>query len=42
VVETALNRLRSALGAKELIATAVKRGYRLAVDYMPDDSASDT
>jgi uroporphyrinogen-III synthase len=42
VVETAVNRLRSALGAKELIATAVKRGYRLAVDYMPDDSASDT
>jgi len=41
VVETALNRLRSALGAKELIATAVKRGYRLAVDYMPDESAPD-
>lgn len=42
VVEAAVNRLRSALGTKELIATAVKRGYRLAVDYMPDDSASDT
>jgi uroporphyrinogen-III synthase len=41
VVEAAINRLRSALGAKELIATAVKRGYRLAVDYMPDDTASD-
>jgi uroporphyrinogen-III synthase len=36
VVEAAVNRLRSALGAKELIATAVKRGYRLAVEYMPD------
>jgi uroporphyrinogen-III synthase len=42
VVEAAVNRLRSALGAKELIATAVKRGYRLAVEYMPDDTASDT
>jgi uroporphyrinogen-III synthase len=41
VVEAAVNRLRSALGAKELIATAVKRGYRLAVEYMPDDSESD-
>lgn len=38
VVEAAIARLRSALGIKELIATAVKRGYRLAVDYMPDDS----
>ena len=38
VVEAAVNRLRSALGAKELIATAVKRGYRLAVEYMPDDT----
>lgn len=41
VVEAAVNRLRSALGARELIATAVKRGYRLAVEYMPDDSGSD-
>jgi uroporphyrinogen-III synthase len=41
VVEAAINRLRSGLGAKELVATAVKRGYRLAVDYMPDDTASD-
>ena len=41
VVEAAVNRLRSALGAKELIATAVKRGYRLAVEYMPDDTESD-
>jgi uroporphyrinogen-III synthase len=38
VVEAAIARLRSALGIKELVATAVKRGYRLAVDYMPDDS----
>jgi DNA-binding winged helix-turn-helix (wHTH) protein len=30
--------LRTALGAKELVATVVKRGYRLAVDYMPDDA----
>ncbi|UQX13511.1 uroporphyrinogen-III synthase [Candidatus Mycobacterium methanotrophicum] len=37
VVEAAVARLRSALGAKELIATAVKRGYRLAVEYMPDE-----
>jgi uroporphyrinogen-III synthase len=36
VVETAVARLRSALGAKELIATAVKRGYRLAVDDMTE------
>ncbi|MFZ0906000.1 MAG: uroporphyrinogen-III synthase [Mycobacterium sp.] len=41
VVEAAVNRLRSALGARELIATAVKRGYRLAVEYMPDDTDSD-
>jgi uroporphyrinogen-III synthase len=38
VVEAAVNRLRTALGAKELVATVVKRGYRLAVDYMPDDA----
>jgi uroporphyrinogen-III synthase len=41
IVEAAMARLRSALGAKELIATAVKRGYRLAVDYMPDDPGSE-
>jgi uroporphyrinogen-III synthase len=41
VVEAAVNRLRSALGAKELIATVVKRGYRLAVEYMPDDTDAD-
>jgi uroporphyrinogen-III synthase len=38
VVEAAVNRLRSALGAKELVATVVKRGYRLAVEYMPEDA----
>ncbi|MFJ3643559.1 uroporphyrinogen-III synthase [Streptomyces sp. NPDC090108] len=31
-VETAVARLRTALGAPELIRTVVKRGYRLAVD----------
>ncbi|MFT4199303.1 uroporphyrinogen-III synthase [Gordonia sp. (in: high G+C Gram-positive bacteria)] len=31
-VEVAIGRLRSALGDRELIATVVKRGYRLAVD----------
>ncbi|GAB09578.1 hypothetical protein GOARA_043_00530 [Gordonia araii NBRC 100433] len=31
-VEVAIGRLRSALGARDLIATVVKRGYRLAVD----------
>ena len=41
MVEAAINRLRSALGARNLIATAVKRGYRLAVEYMPDDVDSD-
>jgi len=41
VVDAAINRLRSALGARSLIATAVKRGYRLAVEYMPDDVDSD-
>ncbi len=40
VVEAAIARLRSAIGAKELIATAVKRGYRLAVDFMPDDTST--
>jgi len=40
VVEAAVARLRSAIGAKELIATSVKRGYRLAVDFMPDDTGS--
>lgn len=31
-VETAMARLRTALGAPRLIQTVVKRGYRLAVD----------
>ena len=31
-VETAMARLRSALGAHDIIATVVKRGYRLAID----------
>ncbi|MGH3560280.1 MAG: uroporphyrinogen-III synthase, partial [Mycobacterium sp.] len=31
-VETAVLRLRTALGDKDIIATVVKRGYRLAVD----------
>lgn len=31
-VETAMARLRAALGASELIQTVVKRGYRLALD----------
>ena len=38
VVEAAVARLRSALGAKELIVTVIKRGYRLAVDFIPDDA----
>jgi len=31
-VETAVARLRSALGAPSIVQTVVKRGYRLAVD----------
>lgn len=31
-VEVAVGRLRTALGAREIIGTVVKRGYRLAVD----------
>lgn len=31
-VETAMARLRTALGAPRLIQTVVKRGYRLALD----------
>jgi len=38
LVEAAVARLRSAIGVKQLIVTAVKRGYRLAVDFMPDDT----
>lgn len=35
-VETAVLRLRNALGDKDIIATVVKRGYRLAVDQASD------
>lgn len=40
-VDTAVLRLRTALGDKNIIATVVKRGYRLAVDTpdTPDDIA---
>ena len=31
-VDTAVLRLRTALGDKNIVATVVKRGYRLAVD----------
>jgi uroporphyrinogen-III synthase len=31
-VETAVLRLRTALGDKHIVSTVVKRGYRLAVD----------
>ncbi len=33
-VETAILRLRNALGDKHIVATVVKRGYRLAVDHL--------
>jgi uroporphyrinogen-III synthase len=36
-VETAVLRLRTALGDKNIVATVVKRGYRLAVDEFPED-----
>jgi uroporphyrinogen-III synthase len=35
-VETAMARLRTALGAPKLIQTVVKRGYRLALDPAAD------
>ncbi|APE21907.1 MULTISPECIES: uroporphyrinogen-III synthase [Streptomyces] len=35
-VETAMARLRSALGTPKLIQTVVKRGYRLSLDATPD------
>ncbi len=34
-VDTAVLRLRTALGDKNIIATVVKRGYRLAIDETP-------
>ncbi len=36
-VETAMARLRAALGAPNLIQTVVKRGYRLSLDAGGDD-----
>jgi uroporphyrinogen-III synthase len=40
-VETAMTRLRSAMGESKLVQTVVKRGYRLALDptavAAPDD-----
>ncbi|GAA2798500.1 uroporphyrinogen-III synthase [Kitasatospora paracochleata] len=39
-VETAMARLRAALGVPGLIATVVKRGYRLAVDPVADPGAN--
>lgn len=38
-VETAMTRLRAALGESELILTVVKRGYRLAVEPGPASSS---
>nr|WSY54521.1 uroporphyrinogen-III synthase [Streptomyces sp. NBC_00886] len=40
-VETAMARLRTALGAPKLIQTVVKRGYRLALDPAADTKYSD-
>ncbi|MEE1752238.1 uroporphyrinogen-III synthase [Streptomyces sp. SP18CS02] len=40
-VETAMARLRSALGAPKLIQTVVKRGYRLALDPESDAKYAD-
>jgi uroporphyrinogen-III synthase len=41
-VETAVMRLRTALGDKQIVATVVKRGYRLAVDTPADDQTGHT
>ncbi|WP_217142828.1 uroporphyrinogen-III synthase [Streptomyces sp. AC627_RSS907] len=41
-VETAMARLRTALGAPKLIQTVVKRGYRLALDPATDAKYADT
>ncbi|MCF6386681.1 uroporphyrinogen-III synthase [Mycobacterium sp. MBM] len=38
-VETAVLRLRTALGDKNIVSTVVKRGYRLAVDEYPVGAA---
>ncbi|MBL1099569.1 uroporphyrinogen-III synthase [Streptomyces sp. 205] len=40
-VETAMARLRTALGAPKLIQTVVKRGYRLALDPAADTKYTD-
>ncbi|MEW2161834.1 uroporphyrinogen-III synthase [Streptomyces sp. NPDC007084] len=40
-VETAMARLRTALGAPALIQTVVKRGYRLALDPVADSKYAD-
>ncbi|WP_420033906.1 uroporphyrinogen-III synthase [Streptomyces sp. cg28] len=40
-VETAMARLRAALGAPKLIQTVVKRGYRLALDPSADTKYAD-
>ncbi|MEU7558171.1 uroporphyrinogen-III synthase [Streptomyces eurythermus] len=41
-VETAMARLRTALGAPKLIQTVVKRGYRLALDPAADTKYADS
>lgn len=41
-VETAMARLRTALGAPRLIQTVVKRGYRLALDPASDAKYADS
>ncbi|MFJ1745968.1 uroporphyrinogen-III synthase [Streptomyces sp. NPDC088116] len=41
-VESAMARLRTALGAPKLIHTVVKRGYRLALDPSADSKYADT
>jgi uroporphyrinogen-III synthase len=38
-VETAVLRLRTALGDKHIVSTVVKRGYRLAIDEFPVGAA---
>jgi uroporphyrinogen-III synthase len=38
-VETAVLRLRTALGDRQIVSTVVKRGYRLAVDDFPAGAA---
>jgi uroporphyrinogen-III synthase len=35
-VDTAILRLRKALGDRNIVLTVVKRGYRLAIDESPD------